>query len=75
MHIQAQSQLNLPKTIADEGCTSKLLSALLSSTVDQSSRRSESIDVKVFVALLRTCQPENRMLVRQALDILMPALP
>jgi transformation/transcription domain-associated protein len=31
--------------------------------------------VQVFVALLRTCQPENRVLVKQALDILMPALP
>lgn len=27
------------------------------------------------MALLRTCQPENRVLVKQALDILMPALP
>lgn len=27
------------------------------------------------MALLRTCQPENKMLVKQALDILMPALP
>ncbi|WJX55827.1 non-specific serine/threonine protein kinase [Trifolium repens] len=35
----------------------------------------EKIILQVFVALLRTCQPENRMLVRQALDILMPALP
>ncbi|KVI08775.1 Armadillo-type fold [Cynara cardunculus var. scolymus] len=31
--------------------------------------------LQVFVALLRTCQPENKMLVKQALDILMPALP
>jgi transformation/transcription domain-associated protein len=30
---------------------------------------------KVFIALLRTCQPENKLLVKQALDILMPALP
>lgn len=30
---------------------------------------------QVFVALLRLCQPENKVLVRQALDILMPALP
>lgn len=30
---------------------------------------------QVFVALLRTCQPENKLLVKQALDILMPALP
>lgn len=30
---------------------------------------------QVFVALLRTCQPEHKMLVKQALDILMPALP
>ncbi|KAK1296406.1 hypothetical protein QJS10_CPB15g00501 [Acorus calamus] len=29
----------------------------------------------VFIALLRTCQPENKMLVKQAIDILMPALP
>ncbi|EPS61409.1 hypothetical protein M569_13388, partial [Genlisea aurea] len=29
----------------------------------------------VFVALLRTWQPENKILVKQALDILMPALP
>lgn len=29
----------------------------------------------MFVALLRTCQQENKMLVKQALDILMPALP
>ncbi|XP_058091042.1 uncharacterized protein LOC131237348 isoform X3 [Magnolia sinica] len=35
----------------------------------------EKIILQVFVALLRTCQPENRMLVKQALDILMPALP
>ncbi|KAK3024458.1 hypothetical protein RJ639_042990, partial [Escallonia herrerae] len=34
-----------------------------------------SILFQVFVALLRTCQPENKMLVKQALDILMPALP
>lgn len=33
------------------------------------------IYMQVFIALLRTCQPENRMLVKQALDILMPALP
>ncbi|KAJ4791719.1 Transformation/transcription domain-associated protein [Rhynchospora pubera] len=35
----------------------------------------EKIILQVFIALLRTCQPENKMLVRQALDILMPALP
>ncbi|KAL8472429.1 hypothetical protein ACS0TY_029584 [Phlomoides rotata] len=35
----------------------------------------EKIILQVFVALLRTCQQENRMLVKQALDILMPALP
>lgn len=35
----------------------------------------EKIILQVFVALLRTCQPENRVLVRQALDVLMPALP
>ncbi|CAA2966750.1 transformation transcription domain-associated -like isoform X2 [Olea europaea subsp. europaea] len=35
----------------------------------------EKIILQVFVALLRTCQPENKLLVRQALDILMPALP
>lgn len=33
------------------------------------------LQLQVFVALLRTCQPENKMLVKQALDILMPALP
>lgn len=31
--------------------------------------------MQVFIALLRTCQPENKLLVKQALDILMPALP
>ncbi|GLJ07095.1 hypothetical protein SUGI_0058030 [Cryptomeria japonica] len=35
----------------------------------------EKIILQVFVALLRTCQPENKVLVKQALDILMPALP
>ncbi|KAH9611581.1 hypothetical protein KSS87_004438 [Heliosperma pusillum] len=35
----------------------------------------EKIILQVFVALLRTCQPEHKMLVKQALDILMPALP
>ncbi|XP_038988658.1 transformation/transcription domain-associated protein-like isoform X2 [Phoenix dactylifera] len=35
----------------------------------------EKIILQVFIALLRTCQPENKLLVRQALDILMPALP
>uniref|UniRef100_A0A6N2M667 FAT domain-containing protein n=1 Tax=Salix viminalis TaxID=40686 RepID=A0A6N2M667_SALVM len=35
----------------------------------------EKIILQVFVALLRTCQPENKLLVKQALDILMPALP
>ncbi|KAG6397579.1 hypothetical protein SASPL_143748 [Salvia splendens] len=35
----------------------------------------EKIILQVFVALLRTCQQENKMLVKQALDILMPALP
>ncbi|KAL7102214.1 hypothetical protein ACP275_08G105000 [Erythranthe tilingii] len=35
----------------------------------------EKIILQVFVALLRTCQPENKILVKQALDILMPALP
>ncbi|XP_024004594.1 transformation/transcription domain-associated protein isoform X2 [Eutrema salsugineum] len=35
----------------------------------------EKIILQVFVALLRTYQPENKMLVKQALDILMPALP
>ncbi|CAN8229179.1 unnamed protein product [Cochlearia groenlandica] len=35
----------------------------------------EKITVQIFVALLRTCQPENKMLVKQALDILLPALP
>lgn len=33
------------------------------------------LQMQVFVALLRTCQPENKLLVKQALDILMPALP
>lgn len=33
------------------------------------------VQMQVFVALLRTCQPENKLLVKQALDILMPALP
>ncbi|KAJ0977309.1 hypothetical protein J5N97_012783 [Dioscorea zingiberensis] len=31
--------------------------------------------IEVFIALLRTYQPENKLLVKQALDILMPALP
>eukprot|EP00958_Prasinococcus_capsulatus_P028071 scaffold6247_cov416-Prasinococcus_capsulatus_cf.AAC.17 len=35
----------------------------------------EKIILQVFVALLRTCQPESRQLVRQALDVLTPALP
>lgn len=35
----------------------------------------ENLVFQVFVALLRTCQPEHRVLVKQALDILMPALP
>ncbi|XP_047320592.1 transformation/transcription domain-associated protein-like [Impatiens glandulifera] len=35
----------------------------------------DKIILQVFVALLRTCQPENKLLVKQALDILMPALP
>ncbi|KAG6485829.1 hypothetical protein ZIOFF_054394 [Zingiber officinale] len=35
----------------------------------------EKIILQVFIALLRTCQPENKLLVKQALDILMPALP
>lgn len=35
----------------------------------------EKIILQVFIALLRTCQPENKVLVKQALDILMPALP
>lgn len=35
----------------------------------------KDLELQVFVALLRTCQPENKMLVKQALDILMPALP
>lgn len=30
---------------------------------------------QVFVALLRTCQPESRQLVKQALDTLLPSLP
>lgn len=39
------------------------------------SRDVNLVFMQVFVALLRTCQPENRVLVKQALDILMPALP
>lgn len=35
----------------------------------------EKIILQVFIALLRTCQQEHKMLVKQALDILMPALP
>jgi hypothetical protein len=35
----------------------------------------DKIILQVYVALLRTCQPEGRHLVRQALDILTPALP
>ncbi|KAM0940239.1 putative non-specific serine/threonine protein kinase [Dioscorea sansibarensis] len=35
----------------------------------------EKIILQVFIALLRTYQPENKLLVKQALDILMPALP
>ncbi|XP_074308594.1 transcription-associated protein 1-like isoform X2 [Silene latifolia] len=35
----------------------------------------EKIILQVFVALLRTCQAEHKMLVKQALDILVPALP
>eukprot|EP00252_Welwitschia_mirabilis_P021819 TRINITY_DN5712_c0_g1_i1.p1 TRINITY_DN5712_c0_g1~~TRINITY_DN5712_c0_g1_i1.p1 ORF type:complete len:3567 (+),score=681.06 TRINITY_DN5712_c0_g1_i1:1467-10703(+) len=35
----------------------------------------EKIILQVFLALLRTCQPENKVLVKQALDILIPALP
>ncbi|RYQ79865.1 hypothetical protein Ahy_Scaffold1g106653 isoform A [Arachis hypogaea] len=46
LRVCLSSQLNLPGTIADEGVTSKQLSALLVSTVDQSIRRSESTDVK-----------------------------
>ncbi|KAJ7564762.1 hypothetical protein O6H91_02G032300 [Diphasiastrum complanatum] len=35
----------------------------------------EKIILQVFVALLRTCQPENRVLAKQALDVLIIALP
>ncbi|XP_031475658.1 uncharacterized protein LOC116247605 isoform X2 [Nymphaea colorata] len=35
----------------------------------------EKIILQVFVALLRTCQSEYKALVKQALDVLMPALP
>jgi hypothetical protein len=35
----------------------------------------DKIILQVFVALLRTCQPEARTLVRDALNILVPALP
>eukprot|EP00899_Mesostigma_viride_P026573 jgi/Mesvir1/70/Mv13673-RA.2 len=35
----------------------------------------DRIILQVFVALLRTCQPEARTLVKQALDTLMPTLP
>lgn len=46
LRVCLSSQLNLPGTVADEGCTSKQLSAMLASTVDQPSRRSESMDAK-----------------------------
>ncbi|PON42678.1 hypothetical protein PanWU01x14_279910 [Parasponia andersonii] len=35
----------------------------------------EKIILQVFGALLRTCQPENKMLPKQAFDILLPELP
>lgn len=35
----------------------------------------EKIILQVFVALLRTCAPEHRTYVRQALNVLTPALP
>lgn len=35
----------------------------------------EKIILQVLVALLRTCQPESRTLVKEALDVLVPALP
>jgi phosphatidylinositol kinase/protein kinase (PI-3 family) len=35
----------------------------------------DKIILQVYVALLRACQPDSRQLVRQALDILAPALP
>ncbi|PON99468.1 hypothetical protein TorRG33x02_046350 [Trema orientale] len=35
----------------------------------------EKIILQVFGALLRNCQPENKMLPKQAFDILLPALP
>ncbi|KAL5097466.1 hypothetical protein RYX36_001793 [Vicia faba] len=46
LRVCLSSQLNLPGIVTDEGTTSKQLSTLLASTVDHSSRRSESIDVK-----------------------------
>ena len=52
LRVCLSSQLNLPGTVTDEGTTSKQLSTLLASTVDHSSRRSESIDVKVSLLLL-----------------------
>lgn len=52
LRVCLSSQLNLPGTVTDEGSTSKQLSTLLASTVDHSSRRSESIDVKVSLLLL-----------------------
>ncbi|KAM7251269.1 hypothetical protein ACFE04_023152 [Oxalis oulophora] len=35
----------------------------------------EKIILQVFIALLKTHEPENNILVKQALDVLMPALP
>ncbi|KAE9606640.1 putative transcription-associated protein [Lupinus albus] len=46
LRVCLSSQLNLPGTISDEGFTSKQLSALLVSTVDQTLRRSESTELK-----------------------------
>ena len=53
LRVCLSSQLNLPGNVADEGSTSKQLSALLVSTVDQSSRRSELMEVKVSLLLFK----------------------
>lgn len=54
LRVCLTSQLNLPGTVADEGCTPKQLSTLLMSTSDQSLKRSESPELKVsFVFVVR----------------------
>jgi len=53
LRVCLSSQLNLPGSVADDGSTSKQLSALLVSTVDQTSRRSELMDVKVSLLLFK----------------------